>query len=40
MSEHCLNALAEALDVQKGEENEKEYYHCRDNAVASLGKIL
>ena len=35
-----LNALIESIKIPKGFEKERTYGHCRDNGVASIGKIL
>lgn len=37
---HWLHALIESVKIPKGTEKEKTYGHCRDNGVASIGKIL
>ena len=35
-----LQALYDAVKIQKGSEKEKTYGHCRDNGVAAIGKIV
>lgn len=35
-----LNSLLEAVKIPKGVEKEKTYGHCRDNGIASIGKII
>ena len=35
-----LQGLIEASKMAKGSEKEKTYGHCRDNAIASLGKVI
>ena len=35
-----LEALYTAVKIPKGSEKEKTYGHCRDNGVASIGKIV
>jgi hypothetical protein len=36
----CLNALSKSLDVNSDGEDDEEWGHARDNAVAALGKII
>lgn len=38
--ETWLNALLESSKIKKGTEKENTYGHCRDNAIASMGKII
>ena len=40
MIEAWLQALINAAKIAKGSEKEKTYGHCRDNAVAGIGKIV
>jgi hypothetical protein len=35
-----LNSLLESVKIPKGIEKEKTYGHCRDNGIASIGKII
>eukprot|EP01015_Nassula_variabilis_P025412 TRINITY_DN4966_c0_g1_i2.p1 TRINITY_DN4966_c0_g1~~TRINITY_DN4966_c0_g1_i2.p1 ORF type:complete len:232 (-),score=41.64 TRINITY_DN4966_c0_g1_i2:138-833(-) len=36
----CLNVLVQAINIQKGNQNTELFNHCRDNAIASVGKII
>lgn len=36
----ALNALSKALDINSDGEDDEEWGHARDNAIASLGKII
>ena len=38
--EGWLNTLVESSKIAKGTEKQKTYGHCRDNAIASIGKII
>lgn len=38
--ESWLQALVESSKIPKGNEKEKSYGHCRDNAISSIGKII
>lgn len=38
--QNWLNSLINSAKIPKGSEKEKTYGHCRDNAVASIGKIV
>jgi len=35
-----LKSLDISINVPKGEEKEKIYGHARDNAIASIGKVI
>jgi len=32
--------LSQAIQIKKGSETDKAYGHCRDNTIASIGKII
>lgn len=38
--EKSLQVLAQSAEIPKGHESEKNYGNCRDNAIASFGKII
>jgi hypothetical protein len=38
--ESWLNTLVHSSKIKKGSEKESNYGHCKDNAIASIGKII
>jgi hypothetical protein len=38
--QNYLESLINAAKIQKGAEKEKSYGHCKDNAVAAVGKFI